>query len=99
MNAIKPVMMASLFLCAGNAFAQSVDMEPAAVVELRGATGSNVKDGGSYAAFHSSLDRMVHRPSIQEALDALEKSGVHVWRWSGVGSYDEIRHDNELHQR
>jgi hypothetical protein len=46
-NAIKPVMMASLFLCAGNAFAQSVDMEPAAVVELRGATGSNVKDGGS----------------------------------------------------
>jgi hypothetical protein len=33
-NAIKPVLMASLFLCAGNAFAQSVDKEPVAVVEL-----------------------------------------------------------------
>lgn len=47
MNAIKPVLMASLFLCAGNCFAQSVDNEPAAVVELGGAAGWNVKDGGS----------------------------------------------------
>ena len=47
MNAIKPVLMASLFLCAGNSFAQSVDNEPAAVVELGGAAGWNVKDGGS----------------------------------------------------
>jgi hypothetical protein len=46
-SAIKPVLMAALFLCAGNAFAQSVDKEPAAVVELGGAAGWNVKDGGS----------------------------------------------------
>lgn len=47
MNAIRPVLMASLFLCAGKALAQSVDKEPAAVVEIGGAAGWNVKDGGS----------------------------------------------------
>ncbi len=47
MNAAKPVLIASLFLCAGSAFAQSVDKEPAAVVELGGAADWNVKDGGS----------------------------------------------------
>jgi hypothetical protein len=36
-----------LFVCAGNTFAQSVDKEPAAVVELGGAADSNVKGGGS----------------------------------------------------
>jgi len=46
-NATKPVLIASLFLCAGNAFAQSVDKEPAAVVELGGAANWNVKGGGS----------------------------------------------------
>jgi hypothetical protein len=33
-------------LCFGNAFAQSVDKEPAAVVELGGAPDWNLKDGG-----------------------------------------------------
>ena len=49
MNATKSVLIASLFFCAGNAFAQTVDKEPAAVVELGGAAGwnVNVKDGGS----------------------------------------------------
>jgi hypothetical protein len=46
-NAAKTVLMASLFLCAGRAFAQSVEKEPAAVVELGGAAGWNVKGGGS----------------------------------------------------
>ncbi len=46
-NAAKPILLASLFLCAGNTFAQSVDKEPAAVVELGGAVDSNVKGGGS----------------------------------------------------
>jgi hypothetical protein len=46
-NATKPVLIAFLFLCTGNAFAQSVDKEPAAVVELGGAAGWNFKDGGS----------------------------------------------------
>ncbi len=41
------VLLASLFLCPGNAFAQSPDKEPAAVVELGGAAGWNLKDGGS----------------------------------------------------
>ena len=47
MNAAKPILLASLFLCAGNTFAQSVDKEPAAVVELGGAVDSSVKGGGS----------------------------------------------------
>ena len=47
MTSIKPVLIAALFLCAGNAFAQSVEKEPAAVVELGGAAGWNLKDGGS----------------------------------------------------
>ena len=47
MNATKSVLIASLFLCSGNAFAQSVDKEPAAVVELGGAAGRSLKDGGS----------------------------------------------------
>jgi len=46
-NATQPVLIAILFLCAGNAFAQSVDTEPAAVLELGGAGNWNVKDGGS----------------------------------------------------
>jgi hypothetical protein len=29
----------------------------------------------------------------------LEKSGVHVGHWPGVGSYDKIQHDNELRRR
>jgi hypothetical protein len=45
MNATKSVLIVS-FLCSGNAFAQSVDQEPAAVVELGGFTGWNLKDGG-----------------------------------------------------
>jgi hypothetical protein len=43
----RPVMMAALFLCTGNAFAQSAEKEPAAIVELGGAASWNVKDGGS----------------------------------------------------
>ena len=47
MNATKPVLIAFLFLCTGNAFAQSDDKEPAAVVELGGAVDWNFKEGGS----------------------------------------------------
>ena len=47
MNGTKTVLIASLFLCAGNAIAQSVEKEPAAVVEFGGAADWNVKDGGS----------------------------------------------------
>jgi len=46
-NVTRTVLIASLFLCAGNAIGQSVDKEPAAVVELGGAADWNVKDGGS----------------------------------------------------
>jgi hypothetical protein len=46
-NATKPVMMAALFLCTGNAFAQSVEKEPAVIVELGGAANWNVNDGRS----------------------------------------------------
>jgi hypothetical protein len=46
-NASKSVLLASLFLASGNTFAQSVDEEPAAVVELGGAASWNLKDAGS----------------------------------------------------
>jgi hypothetical protein len=41
------VMLAALLPFTGNAFAQSVEKEPAAIVELGGAGNWNVKDGGS----------------------------------------------------
>jgi len=47
MNATSLLLLASLFLCFRSAFAQSVDNEPAAIVELGGAAGWNLKDGGS----------------------------------------------------
>jgi hypothetical protein len=40
------LFIACLFLCAGNALAQSAEKEPAAVVELGGAGAWNVTDGG-----------------------------------------------------
>jgi hypothetical protein len=46
-SATKFVLIASLFLCSGNALAQSVEKEPAAVVELGTAAGRSLKDGGS----------------------------------------------------
>jgi len=41
------VLTVLFFLCAGNLSGQSVDKEPAAIVELGGAASGNVKDGGS----------------------------------------------------
>jgi hypothetical protein len=47
MNATKAILVAFLFLCTGNAFAQSVEKEPGAIVEPGGAANWSVKDGGS----------------------------------------------------
>lgn len=47
MNATKPVLIASLLLGIGSVLAQSVDKEPAAIVELGAAADWNVKDAGS----------------------------------------------------
>jgi hypothetical protein len=41
------VLIASLFLCCGSVFAQGLEKEPAAIVELGGATSWNLKGGGS----------------------------------------------------
>ena len=46
MNATKSLLLASLFLCSRNASAQPVDKEPAAIVELGGAAGWDLKGGG-----------------------------------------------------
>jgi len=46
-SATKSVLIASLFLCSGIAMGQSVDKEPAAVVQLGTAAGRSLKDGGS----------------------------------------------------
>jgi hypothetical protein len=56
MNAIKSLFFTSLFFCpAGNVFAQSVnkDLEPAAIVELGGAVGRDLK--GSVSSFGGDL--------------------------------------------
>ena len=46
-DATKSVLMASLFLCSANAFAQSVDKEPAAILEIGAAPNRSLKGGGS----------------------------------------------------
>ena len=43
-TAVKCLLLASLFLCSGSAFAQSAADEPAAVIELGGAANWNLKD-------------------------------------------------------
>src|SRR5580704_14770030 len=47
MNATKFVLIAFFFLCTGNTFAQSVDRDPVAVVEIGGAANWNFKGGGT----------------------------------------------------
>jgi hypothetical protein len=47
LNATKYVLLVSVLLCSGSAFAQSADKEPFAIVELGGAAGLSLKDGGS----------------------------------------------------
>jgi hypothetical protein len=47
MNLTKPVLIGFLFLCSGNAVAQSADKEPVAVLELGGAANWNFKGGGT----------------------------------------------------
>jgi len=47
LNVTESALIAALFLCLGNAFAQSIDKDPAAVIELGGATGSNLTGGES----------------------------------------------------
>jgi hypothetical protein len=46
-NAAKPILLAFSLLCAGNAPAQRVEKEPAAIVELGGATDWSITEGGS----------------------------------------------------
>jgi hypothetical protein len=47
LNTAKFVLIASLFICSGSAFAQSVEKGPVAIVELGGAAGQSLKGGGS----------------------------------------------------
>ncbi len=47
MERMKFVLIASLVLCSANTFAQSIEKDPAAIVELGGATGQNLNDGRS----------------------------------------------------
>jgi hypothetical protein len=46
-NAAKPILLAFSLLCAGNALAQEGEKEPAAIVELGGATDWSITEGGS----------------------------------------------------
>jgi hypothetical protein len=47
MGTTKSVLMSALLLCSGQAFAQSAEKEPVAILELGGATGWNLKEGGA----------------------------------------------------
>ena len=47
MNVCRFVLIASLFLCAGNAFGQSVEKESAAVLEIGGAAERSLGEGNS----------------------------------------------------
>ncbi len=47
MNAAKPILLLCLVFCAGNTFAQSVDKDPAAVVEIGGAASQSLTGDGS----------------------------------------------------
>ena len=46
-TALKPILIVCLLLCAGSAFAQSDEKEPAAVVEIGGAAEWSITSGGS----------------------------------------------------
>src|SRR5580658_10371227 len=46
-NAAKSVLLASWFLCSGNALAQSADKDPAAIVELGAAPSQSLSGGGA----------------------------------------------------
>jgi hypothetical protein len=46
-NTAKPVLLISLFLCTGNALAQTGDKEPAAVIELGAAANRSLTEGQS----------------------------------------------------
>ena len=46
MSATKPLLIALLFLCPGIAFAQSVEKDPVAIVELGAAASASLKGGG-----------------------------------------------------
>ena len=41
------MILAGLLLCAGNTFAQSVETEPVAIVELGGSVSCGLKDGST----------------------------------------------------
>lgn len=47
MSAVKSILLASVLFCAGHAFTQAVEKEPAAIVELGGATDWSITEGGS----------------------------------------------------
>jgi hypothetical protein len=47
MNATKPILLVSLFLCTRNTFAQASDKEPAAVIELGAAANRSLTEGQS----------------------------------------------------
>ena len=51
MNTKESLSLALLFLSSGNAIAQSVDEEPAAIVEPGGAASHGLEDGGSSFGF------------------------------------------------
>jgi hypothetical protein len=47
LHAIKSVVVSAFLLCGAQAFAQAAEKEPVAILELGGAAGWNIKDGGS----------------------------------------------------
>ena len=107
---MKMLLIVCLCVAVGNAFAQSSEKEPAAIVELGGAashglTGEGASFGPNVAVEVTPLENWLEIETgvtplftrhstewdtdliFQEALDLVQKSGVHGWHRAGVDSF------------
>lgn len=82
MNAAICVLMASLFLCPGTALAQQADREPAAVVELGGSAGWNLKGGGSSFGPTAAVEVTPIQKWLELEAGVTPMFGRHSTEWS-----------------
>ncbi len=81
MYATKFVLISALLLCSEQVYAQSVDKEPAALVELGGATGWNLKDAGSSSGptVAAEVTPIEHWLELEAGVTALFASNSTEW--------------------
>jgi len=81
-NAAKSVLIASLLLCPGSTFGQSVDKEHAAVVELGGVAGWNLKEGGSSFGPTVAVEVTAKENWLELEAGVTPSFGPHSTEWS-----------------